>query len=282
MSDPPFQPGETKIKCPNCSIIAKQSVYAMYVDQYENPTELLQNINQRRLILKGIEKLSDQSGTGPEAYGNFYVQNISIFPVSSPKEVYPVSSLFLSNCQNCGKSTVWFNDLMIYPQFKQIKKCPEMPTKVAEYFDEANLILELSPRGAIAILRLAIEELIKQFEKNKKSLNTEIRKLERDGYNKNLIEALDVVRIMGNYAVHPSEIGFEDHRAVAEELFVLVNYIADKMNFDPAKIDNVLKKLPKSLINKIKSQESTNNKNDSIEPQKLEGRTKQITNKNNK
>jgi hypothetical protein len=70
-------------------------------------------------------------------------------------------NLNASRCYSCGKIAVWRADELIYP-INHISIAPNegMRPDVKMDFLEANKILDKSPRGAAALLRLCIQKLI--------------------------------------------------------------------------------------------------------------------------
>lgn len=60
-------------------------------------------------------------------------------------------------------------------------------------------------------------------------LNVDIQKLVERGLDAQVQEACDVVRVVGNGAVHPDRIDLRDEPETAKKLFELVNFIADQM-----------------------------------------------------
>lgn len=72
---------------------------------------------------------------------------------------------------------------------------------------EARTIVSQSPRGAAALLRLTIQKLVDRIveernlpvKKNQKDLNGKIGLLLRNGLRKEIQQALDYVRVIGNH-----------------------------------------------------------------------------------
>jgi len=62
-----------------------------------------------------------------------------------------------------------------------------------------------------------------------KDLNKDIGNLVKKGLPQKVQQALDLVRVIGNEAVHPGQIDLNDDPVTAAKLFELVNIIADTM-----------------------------------------------------
>ncbi|MDO5072910.1 MAG: DUF4145 domain-containing protein [Neisseria animaloris] len=122
------------------------------------------------------------------------------------------------------------NGEMIYPDFG-LAPLPEtdMPDDVRKDYEEAAKIFSQSPRGAAALLRLALQKLCRHLGEEGKNINTDIRKLvERGVFSGQVVEVADTLRIAGNNAVHPAQISDEDFDEVAGKMFDLINFIVKK------------------------------------------------------
>ncbi|MFN7599434.1 MAG: DUF4145 domain-containing protein [Cereibacter sp.] len=78
-----------------------------------------------------------------------------------------------------------------------------MTEDIRRDYDEASTILDLSPRGAAALIRLGIQKLCKELGQAGKNINDDIGALVKDGLDVRVLQALDAVRVIGNSAVHP-------------------------------------------------------------------------------
>src|SRR5262249_15144002 len=77
----------------------------------------------------------------------------------SDEFAYTVFNLHLSLCFNCKDFSVWVHDKLVYPESRHgPPPNPDMPDNVKVDYEEASKILTLSPRGAAALLRLAIQK----------------------------------------------------------------------------------------------------------------------------
>ncbi|KAF0864720.1 DUF4145 domain-containing protein [Pseudomonas sp. LD120] len=130
-----------------------------------------------------------------------------------------------------------------------------MPKDIRLDYEEASSILDKSPRGAAALLRLAIQKLCKELGQPGKNINDDIKSLVAAGLSSMVQQALDTVRVIGNSAVHPGQIDLKDDRQTAESLFMLVNLIVEKMISEPKHVKAMFDSLPGNLIQGIKDRD---------------------------
>jgi len=131
-----------------------------------------------------------------------------------------------------------------------------MPEDVLQDYNEARQIFNASPRGAAALLRLAIQKLCIALGKNGKNLNNDIGELVKAGLSSEVQKALDIVRVIGNESMHPGTIDINDDRETAAALFGLVNFIVEKCFTEPRKINELYQKLPEAKVKSIEKRDS--------------------------
>lgn len=187
--------------------------------------------------------------------------NVSISEQSRAKRIpttpLPDPDLSLSYCSNCYKHSVWVEGNIIYPTTSSAPMPVEnMPGEVLVDYNEARLIFEKSPRASAALLRLSIQKLCKHLGGKGNNINKDIGFLVEKGLPDKIQKALDVVRVVGNNAVHPGEININDNPEVALLLFKMVNLIVDTMITQPLEIDAVYNSLPEGSRIQIETRDS--------------------------
>jgi hypothetical protein len=133
---------------------------------------------------------------------------------------------------------------------------PDLPEDVKRDYEEARSIASLSPRGAAALLRLAIQKLCRALGEKGEDLNDDIASLVEKGLLGKVQKALDSVRVIGNEAVHPGQMDLRDDAETAGKLFGLLNVVADAMISQPKHVDEIYKVLPESKRKAIESRDA--------------------------
>ena len=162
------------------------------------------------------------------------------------------NKLTIHRCHCCGKKIIWCDEVYIYPDIVAEEANSEMPESVKQLYNEAGLIYNKSPRAACALLRLAIDRLCNELGEIDRDINKNISALVKKGLPESVQKALDVVRVVGNKAVHPGQIVFDvDDKATAIMLMRLVNIIVERMITEPKEIDLLYQGLPESIKESI-------------------------------
>ncbi|MBL9151970.1 MAG: DUF4145 domain-containing protein [Verrucomicrobiales bacterium] len=156
-----------------------------------------------------------------------------------------VENLHLSECYNCSKIAVWIHENLVFPAHKN-GSIPntDLPDEIKRDFEEARNIVESSPRGAAALLRLCVQKLCVELGEKGKNIDADIASLVSKGLDPLVQQALDVVRVVGNEAVHPGVIDLDDDKEIALRLFDLINAITDQLISHPKRVKDMYSKLP--------------------------------------
>lgn len=255
---------ETAFNCPHCGTLTTQFWYSLHAKNARGDKPLpivipadderkfdfldVEDRTEREHLVDFFRKLKlgrpffDKSGDA--IYAHPALQNVNV-----------------STCYNCKEISIWIYDKLVYPVRGEAPPAnPDLPPDIRDDYDEASAILDLSPRGAAALMRLCIQKLCIYLDQPGKNLNDDIAALVRAGLDVRVQRALDAVRVIGNSAVHPGKIDLKDDRSTAESLFRLLNLIAEKMISEPKHVDDVYDKLPPSVKAQIAARDKQEEK----------------------
>ena len=205
-----------KFNCMHCKVYAHQRWSTMRIEAIDGHTEYA------------------------ESYENVYIGD---------------EQVEVSLCAHCEAPTLWAAGNIIYPPQRTAPQAnSDLPDDVKAVYDEAAAIANQSPRAGCALLRFAIELLLKELGETG-SINDGINNLVKKGLDVRVQKSLDTVRVTGNNAVHPGEIGFDDTTDV-NILFQLINIIANVLITQPKQIQEAYNNLPDNARKAIKKRDS--------------------------
>jgi hypothetical protein len=202
----PPQLGLASFSCPHCGTLTHQTWYQIYLEACEKGkaikasvyeetwlkhAQAIQDVPTRQRAVNFVKRLEKNAVTYEVLESRRYL-NIELV------------NAWNSKCFTCGAFTFWVLDEIVYPiKNAEIVAQENMPTDVRDVFDEAASIVDRSARGAAALLRLAIQKLMPHLDQPGKNLNADIAALVQKGLGTDLAKAMDVLRVVGNNAVHP-------------------------------------------------------------------------------
>ncbi|EDP5339417.1 DUF4145 domain-containing protein [Campylobacter jejuni] len=169
-----------------------------------------------------------------------------------------------STCYHCERSVIWYlkdeNPKIFFPREVAIPPEENMPENVKEIYEEASLVLGDSPRASCALLRLALQELMKYLKENiqiynglkNRNINEDIKEIINIGnfyqeQKESLEEAMNSIRLIGNKASHPSELDINDNSEIANILFEMINFIVGEIITKPKEREERLNKLKSAI-----------------------------------
>jgi hypothetical protein len=160
-------------------------------------------------------------------------------------------------CDHCHEISLWLDDNIIYPDSSGIQlPNSDLRNDIKSDYLEARSIVNKSPRGAVAILRLCIQKLCEQVGEKGNNMSDDIASLVKKGLPIQIQQALDIVRVVGNNTVHPGQINSEDNTYVATQLFTLINLIAEAMITQPKHVEDFYRSLPDAAIEAIEKRDT--------------------------
>lgn len=210
--------------CPNCSTLSKHDWHG-------------ENVN--------------------ETYGTFGGRH----NLSSGEKVH---TLYICKCQCCEYVSFWYKEKLIWPLSSNIPApIQEMPEDIKKLYNEARSIINNSPKGACAILRLALQRMCNRLvdKEENSNLDAAIGELVNRGLSQKIQKMMDYIRIVGNEAVHPGTINVDDNIEIAIAMFDLMNLIIEKMIIEPKQIDDLYSILPEEKLNGISNRQRKKKEN---------------------
>jgi hypothetical protein len=172
--------------------------------------------------------------------------------------LYINNAVTVAKCEACKRAAIFFLGRQIHPPSSGAVPRPhaDMPESVRPDYQEASDILDLSPRAAAALLRLAVEKLCPELGATESDLNASIAELFASGkISSQLKEALDTLRVIGNECVHPGQIDLNDNRDPALALFNVMNFIIERAISEPQKIKEIYGMLPPEKVKGIEDRD---------------------------
>lgn len=247
---------ETAFNCPHCGALAVQTWGNLYHKERSSDYPLPSYIGPKGAAEQNnYEDIQDPTlRESMIGWANKMAQGFP-FLEKLDQSTYVnqlIWNVHFATCFNCQKHSIWIHDKLMHPVTGSAPPAnPDMPVDIRRDYDEASSILNLSPRGAAALIRLCIQKLCKELGQPGENINKDIGSLVASGLDLRIQQALDVVRVIGNNAVHPGQIDLRDNHAIAETLFKLLNLIVDKLISEPKHVSELYASLPANLKDAI-------------------------------
>jgi hypothetical protein len=172
--------------------------------------------------------------------------------------------IWLCTCGNCRGGSYWLagpdaaNSPMLWPSRPHLVPAPhpDLPDDLKADYEEAASIIDRSPRGSGALIRLVLQELMPYLGEKGKNINDDIGSLVKKGLDPGVQQALDALRVIGNNTVHPLELDLQDDIPTVSALFGLVNYIVEQRIAHPKKLQKLYDGLPQGARDAIEKRDA--------------------------
>lgn len=236
--------GLSAFNCPHCRVYAKQNWYGC--------TETYVKISNPPPIPGPVDDLTTNAIANKIKY---FQQKQVTYGITT---LVNVEGLIISVCEHCNQYVIWYNQKMIFPDCTNLPPANSAtPEDIKATYNEAASIFSKSPRAAVALLRLALQELLKKLGGASGNINDDIAKLYKDGIlNEQVKNCCDIIRISGNNAVHPGVIFLNEDESLAIGAFELFNIIVEECIAVPARRKELFDKLPTGAKAAIEKRDS--------------------------
>lgn len=166
--------------------------------------------------------------------------------------------IWLSKCDACQEKLIWKCREMVWPHVSVAPEASaDFPDGLRADYEEARQIHNCSPRASAAILRLCLQKLCVHLGASGDNINNDIQHLyDEFGLGRRVRDSMDILRVVGNNAVHPGEINLDDNREISIGLFRIINFVIDKAISEPAHVDSIFAQLPENAREAIERREA--------------------------
>lgn len=252
----PVEPrlGAESFSCPHCGALAHQSWRQLGLLDFKNKEHPI------KLTYDEAAKVT-ASGDDAKRWKGFLERlkknSLTYWHMHYQTTDWVFVNLCLSECYACQGFAIWVEDRIVYPvKDVFIAANGSMPASIKGDFEEAAAIINRSPRGSAALLRLCVQKLMIELGEPGDNLNADIASQVRKGLDAEVQQALDVVRVIGNNAIHPGQIDLKDDKATALALFDLVNMIVERRIATPERLKTLFANLPTTALQQIERRDS--------------------------
>jgi hypothetical protein len=244
----PASTSEVAFDCPHCGAYTTQTWFDVWASTVSKDSRTPNIVGPE--VAASVRSDKDMSADMRKSLGDHFEKVASglvlVEETQTGKYVsWTVYNLYLSQCFSCGEVAVWVHDRLLFPVASEGPPAnPDLPDEVRLDYEEAGRIVNLSPRGSCALLRLGIQKLCGHLGEKGRNIDEDIASLVRKGLSPLVQKALDAVRVIGNEAVHPGTLDLKDDRDTAARLFDVVNIIGEQMISNPKHVEELYEKLP--------------------------------------
>ena len=163
-----------------------------------------------------------------------------------------------AQCGSCARFSIWRLNVLVYPR-RAVGEDPnpDMPADVLSIYEEARQVSGVSRKSAAGLVRLALQMLVDELEPGPGTIDKKIGALVRRGLDPQIQQAMDVLRVVGNEAVHPGTIDLESDDDWVPALFGLLNLIVEQMVSRPKHIGGLFQRLPAAKLQGIANRDKT-------------------------
>lgn len=237
---------QVSFSCPHCGAFAHQKWAQVHMSlNNEDELPFLPTKDHCNKIIEDEEHSDEEKSFYKKVKADLVLNRVAKSPDRKDPYSYKIFNLHISTCVSCKNHALWLGTKLISPNKKQGENpSVDMPEEIMADYNEARDILPYSPRGSVALLRLCVQKLCNHLNAKGGNINDQISDLVSNGLSLTVKQSLDVLRVVGNNAVHPLEMDLKDDAKTATSLFKLVNIIVNEMITQPKEVQELYCSLP--------------------------------------
>jgi hypothetical protein len=212
MSSQDIEPrlGAGSFSCPNCNAVANHDWYSLFLKP-EKPDEVVALTPETVTVrtegknewndIPEIDQLVERLKRNEVTY--VYQNHLQSLKVK-------MANLHLSSCNSCNGFALWAGERLAFPM--NVDKTPAL---VKEDFEEAAAILNKSPRGATALIRVCIQKLMPLLKQDGQNLTDSMSSLLRKGLEVEIQQAMEVLQVLRNDPGQPTSLDTPEDKEMA-------------------------------------------------------------------
>lgn len=245
------QLGLDSFSCPHCGALAHQHWFEVLVNSFERGQKpfVYQWTSLNAVDLKKFEDEKDLKKFA--AFKKRFRKNEVTYEVHSYGKScnWEMINVEASMCHSCDGFAIWVKGAIAWPAHEvHVEPHPDIPASIKDDFLEAASIAQMSPRGSAALSRMIIQKLMVELGEKGDNINEDIGALVQKGLEVEIQQALDVVRVVGNNAVHPGKIDLKDDTGIALALLQLINLVVERRIATQKRIGEMFANLPPGAL----------------------------------
>ena len=212
MSSQDIEPrlGAESFSCPHCNAVANQDWYSLFLKP-ENADEVL-GLTPETVTVRTEGKNEWNDTTETDQFVERLKRNevTYVYQKHSQSLKVKMANLHLSSCHSCNGFALWVGERLTFPI--NVDKTPAL---AEEDFEEAAAILNKSPRGATALMRVCIQKLMPLLKQDGENLNDTMSSLVHKGLEVEIQQAMEVLQVLGNDPVQPTSLDTQQDKEMA-------------------------------------------------------------------
>lgn len=156
-------------------------------------------------------------------------------------------------CYSCKRPSIWTDEKMVYPPAKgHISPNEDMPKDAMKTFNEAESILNISPRASCMLMRLCLEQVLENLKIKGDRLYDKINNIAPEDSSLHIF--LEACRLAGNDYVHNGKVSSLgcDETAIntSDALATFINEIVEQLISRPKRAEEIRQKFDKNRPSK--------------------------------
>ena len=206
------QLGAESFSCPHCNVVAHQDWFSLFLKpENANDVDFLtpETVTARTLVqgkdewndIKEIDEFVERLKKNEVTY---------VYQKHSQSVKAMMANLHVSGCHSCNGFALWVGNRLVFPY--NVEKTPDL---IQGDLEEAAAILNQSPRGATALMRVCIQKLVPLLQQDGNYLNDYISSLVREALEVELQQSMEVLQVLRNDPGQPSNLDTKENKEMA-------------------------------------------------------------------